>query len=106
MKQRFDEDGFKHTYGPEWLRVSSMACAVCGDRGWWAHHVVPVGRGGRDLDNCCPLCLAHHTEVETVGRKTFESKHGVDLEQLARSAGLRSPYREREGRIGAVGEVC
>lgn len=71
-------------YGPWYYVVCGMECCVCGSAGWWAHHVKSVGAGGLDAENCAPLCMAHHAEVENIGRKTFEKKYGVDLETIAK----------------------
>lgn len=75
--------------------MSGMKCAVCSGRGWWAHHVKSVGSGGRDLYNVVPLCVHHHTEVETSGRKSFEAKHNIDLSESARRIGIQSPFATR-----------
>jgi len=84
MPKRKDADGFHHTYGPEFQRVSSMDCCVCGKRGWWAHHVKTTGSGGRDHGNLVPLCVEHHTEVHK-GQLTFEKKYNIVLGEVALS---------------------
>ena len=75
--------GEKLVYGIEFYRVSSMPCCVCGGPGWWAHHVVPVGRGGEDHFNVVPMCVKHHTEIEDIGAETFADKYDVDLNDVA-----------------------
>ena len=89
--RRFDEAGNKHTYGPEYLRVSCMDCCVCGKRGWWAHHVKSVGSGGVDIMNLAPLCQTHHMEIEKGGNKWFQEKYQIDLTEIAMKIGFRSP---------------
>lgn len=76
--------GNKLVYGIEFYRVSSMPCCVCGTKGWWAHHVVPVGRGGEDRGNVVPLCSTHHQQLHKRGEKTFEADHEVDLADVAK----------------------
>lgn len=90
--RRFDEHGDKHTYGPEFIRISAHDCFVCGKRGWWAHHVKTVGSGGRDAFNLVPVCYQHHGQVEAKGNEWFEWEHSCDLESMALMYGLSSPY--------------
>lgn len=82
--RKVDAEGNKLVYGLEFYRVSGKNCIVCGNPGWWAHHVVPVGRGGEDEGNLVPLCVMHHAEVEQIGSKTFSEKYDVDLKEEAR----------------------
>lgn len=84
MTKRRKDGAFHHTYGPEFIRVSSMDCCVCGKRGWWAHHLKTVGSGGRDQGNLVPLCVEHHSEIERVGRLTFEDRHHIFLSEVAK----------------------
>ena len=59
-----------------WIR--SQPCVICGDRHTQAAHVRSRGAGGK-ADVLVPLCVQHHTEQHTVGIRTFESRHNVDL---------------------------
>lgn len=43
------------------------------------HHVKSIGAGGQDEGNEIPLCVQHHTEIHTLGRKTFAKRNGLDL---------------------------
>jgi len=94
---RYDPMGDKHTYGREFMRVSSHDCFICSKRGWWAHHVKTVGSGGRDAFNLVPLCQHHHEEIEQVGPKTFEFMYDCSLENIALHYGLTSPFLGLEG---------
>jgi hypothetical protein len=89
--RRYDEAGNKHTYGPEFMRVSSLDCHFCGKRGWWAHHVKTVGSGGQDAFNLIPVCLSCHTDVEKKGLTRFCEKSGDDLKAIALVYGLGNP---------------
>jgi hypothetical protein len=95
--RRFDPMGNKHTYGREYMRVSSLDCHFCGKRGWWAHHVKSVGSGGRDAFNLVPVCLEHHTAIEKKGQIYFSEKSGVDLEAIALVYGLQNPNLDEGG---------
>lgn len=103
MPRRHDDTGFKHTYGPEWLRVSSMRCCVCDRKPWWAHHVKTVGSGGRDIGNVVPLCMECHTTIEQIGRVRFEERHQIDLGSTAKAIGVHSPYASGEESAGEMG---
>jgi len=53
------------------------------------HHVKSIGAGGHDECNEIPLCMKHHTDIHTLGRKTFAERNHLDLrcecERLHRS---------------------
>lgn len=70
-------------YGPEYYRVSSMWCCICGDKSWWAHHVRKASVHG-DKGNLVPLCVLHHEQIHKVGKDTFAELHQVDLQQIAK----------------------
>lgn len=50
-------------------------------------HIKHDGMGGSKsnpvIGNGFPACLGHHTEYHNVGRKTFEARHGRDVEAIA-----------------------
>jgi 5-methylcytosine-specific restriction endonuclease McrA len=65
-----------------WVRLRS--CLVCGRPPVnQAAHVKTRGSGGKDLDNVVPLCYRCHSEQHTIGIKTFQKRHGLDLERDA-----------------------
>lgn len=92
-------------YGLEYYRISSLPCCICGHRGWWAHHVKSVGSGGLDKGNLVPLCVEHHTEVEKGGRKTFENRYGVSLQEMAKTFVVIPEMAEEEDGAGIGGEA-
>ena len=87
--------------------VRGFCCAAMGDGcsgPIQAHHVSHAGEAamGQKVgdDYAVPLCAAHHAEVHSLGRETFEMRHGVDLgvyaAKLAKaSAHIRKAKRER-----------
>lgn len=83
-KRKVDKHGRKLVYGSEFYRVSSLDCCVCGEVGWWAHHLKRTGNGGVDKGNIVPLCLRHHSEVTNGGDESFEKKYDVDFKQVAK----------------------
>lgn len=63
-------------------RIQAMPCVICGRSPSEAAHVRSRGAGGtwRDI---VPLCRDHHREQHTVGLRTFEATHAVDLARIA-----------------------
>lgn len=57
-------------------------CCICGDKAE-LHHVDAVGSGRSRKEilhagmEALPLCRTHHTEIHTIGRKTFCEKYHV-----------------------------
>jgi len=44
------------------------------------HHTYRAGAHLKGPDHCCvPLCRGHHSEVDNIGRATFEKKHNVSI---------------------------
>lgn len=83
-KRRHDEDGWKHTYGPLWNWVSNRRCCLCGSPGGApAHHIIPVGRDGRDRNNVVPVCTVHHQECQRKTVMQIKAKYLIDLVQEA-----------------------
>jgi len=78
-RQRF-QDAFGSAAYLE--RIQALPCVVCGQTPSEAAHVRSRAAGGtwRDL---VPLCHAHHQEQHTIGIRSFEDRHGVDLAALA-----------------------
>lgn len=62
--------------------IRSLPCTVCLDPFVDAAHVQTRGSGGTDFA-VVPLCRKHHTEQHTIGIRTFEEKHGVNLWEKA-----------------------
>lgn len=64
-----------------------------------AHHVRTSANSGTGIKpsdfNAVPLCAAHHNEVHTIGQKTFEEKHGVDLMAEAIKLAKASPHKQQ-----------
>ena len=62
-----------------------------------AHHVrtaATAGTGMKPSDfQTVPLCAKHHSDLHTMGSKTFEEKHGVDLMAEARRLAAVSPHK-------------
>lgn len=65
-----------------WGCIKYKKCCICGRNGE-THHWNAIGMGrdrtkvdDRDL-NKMQLCRKHHTEIETIGRDTFEKKYHV-----------------------------
>jgi len=57
-------------------------CAICGKPGEQHHwNAIGMGRDRRKVDDSdlrkIQLCRTHHTEVETIGRDSFEKKYHV-----------------------------
>ena len=82
-KNRHDNDGFKHTYGPIFKWVACLPCFVCGAWPSTPHHVRTVGSGGRDYGNLVDVCIDCHSAVHSMGEVTFQYKKRVDLQQRA-----------------------
>lgn len=64
------------------LCLAKRVCAVCGQDGEEHHwNAIGMGRDRRKIDDSdlrkIRLCRVHHTEVETIGRDTFENKYHV-----------------------------
>jgi len=84
----------------QWVR--GFECAVRDDECWGktqAHHVREQwenAMGTKPPDfHVVPLCTAHHTELHTKGRLTFQRKHGgIDLINIARDLAHRSPHKK------------
>ncbi len=70
----------------KWVR--GFKCCVDRCDGWPVifHHVRSAGEAGmgeKDDRYGAPLCNDHHIELHQIGWRTFEAKHGLDLEALA-----------------------
>ena len=74
-----------------------------------AHHVRENGNAGTGIkppdSDAVPLCAGHHAELHRVGAKTFESRHGCDLDKQAVAhwqAWLKTPagnrFKQESGR--------
>ena len=58
-------------------------CLICKQYANEVHHVEKVARvGGRKYDRYdlerMPLCTKHHSEVESIGEKTFNKKYALE----------------------------
>lgn len=82
-------------FGPLCDHVRGMPCVIEGCS-WPSdpHHVLSRGAGWKDwlpdgIGNVAPLCRAHHTECEQIGRFTFADRYGIDLRNVAFWVGYR-----------------
>ena len=62
-----------------------------------AHHVRTGNTGGgmgMKPDDCwtVPLCAKHHYDLHTIGCRTFEARHRLDLRALAEELAAKSPF--------------
>lgn len=48
-----------------------------------AAHVKSRGSGGDDRGNTVPMELSVHRSIHSIGHKTFQRRHGIDLAELA-----------------------
>ena len=73
-------------YGWYHRRIGRHPCliGVCCDGQVAGHHVIAVGRGGKDFASEVPLCWKHHRQVHDWGRPRFEARYGVNLERAAK----------------------
>lgn len=55
-------------------------CIIC-NKPQHTHHKTTRGAGGADKENnLMPLCLKHHNELHTIGKKTFRKKYKFQIE--------------------------
>lgn len=81
----------------EWLRL--RPCGVCSESPPSdPHHVRTRAAGGGTEENVVPLCRVCHTKIHQLGKLTFRSRTGVDLEAVAREEW--AIWRERGGDDG------
>ena len=86
----------KRGYGPPKRRqwIASLPCSVPGCNRTEIHnaHVKPEGRpadgpsGGtckEDFTQIIPLCWWHHTEYHSIGQRSFNDLHGIDVDFVA-----------------------
>lgn len=84
-----------------WIRNTRRCLADSPDcqGGMEAHHVRENGNAGTGLkpgdDDAVPLCAFHHHELHTIGAKTFEARHKVDLDGSAAIGWRDSPHGVR-----------
>ncbi len=64
--------------------LRTLPCAVCGKTGRTdPAHTGPHGIGTKSSDrDAIPLCRPHHTALDTLGRRKFEAKYGLDIRDL------------------------
>lgn len=75
--------------------VRNRGCAVKGCRRWAEPAHVRTRRNagawveidGEQVGNIAPLCHHHHREQHRIGIRSFEARHGLDLEEVARRTG-------------------
>lgn len=67
------------------LFVKALPCVVpfCGPP-CENHHIENGGTGRKsDYTKIAPLCLLHHEQCHHIGRQSFESVYGINLEAAA-----------------------
>lgn len=65
-----------------WSCIKYKRCCICGRNGEMHHYnAIGMGRNRRKIDDKdlrkMQLCRIHHTEIETIGRDSFEKKYHV-----------------------------
>jgi len=70
--------------GLDYLKhVRTLRCQVCPEPAE-PHHLKPIGMGNLRFDEtprhytALNLCRVHHTEIEVIGMKKFEDRHGIN----------------------------
>lgn len=63
------------------IRPGERHHLACGGK-MHAHHVRTVGAGGGD-NEAVPLCAVHHSQIHTLGWRTFGAAYGVNLPKMA-----------------------
>ena len=68
-----------------WVRTQRCSVPGCDNNDIQAHHVRKgAGVGLKPADaGCAPLCFEHHAEIHSIGSRTFEIRHGVNLSAIA-----------------------
>ncbi len=75
-----------HLKHMKWVRGFKCAVDRCEDWPVIFHHVRGAGDAGmgeKDDRFGVPLCNQHHISGHQIGWRTFEAKHGLDLEAIA-----------------------
>lgn len=65
-----------------WSCIKYGKCCICGRKGETHHYnAIGMGRNRKKIDDSdlrkMQLCRIHHTEIETIGRDSFEKKYHV-----------------------------
>jgi len=79
-----------HTAFVKRYQCSIPNCEYAGFLKIDAHHVKTRGSGGGD-EWLVSLCRQHHHQFHTIGRHSFDEKHGVNMRQIAREFAAASP---------------
>ena len=74
---------FLEAYGGDYADlIRALPCIIAECNAWsWtiqASHVKSRGAGGKAKD-LVPMCPDHHSEMHTLGIRTFESNYSIDL---------------------------
>lgn len=65
----------------DWIK--SLPCIICQFTFSDPHHTETGGKGTKASDyTCIPLCSAHHLEVHTTGKQTFQKKHNINFKEV------------------------
>jgi hypothetical protein len=65
--------------------VAGLTCVGCGyGRNCENHHIKSGGKSRKaDSRFVVPLCMPCHDEYHNLGRRSFETKYGINLDELA-----------------------
>jgi hypothetical protein len=62
-------------------------------------HVRSAATAGTGLKSsdafCLSLCREHHFQAHSIGERTFEQRHRINMRDLAREFFDRSPFKHR-----------
>ena len=83
----------------DWVRDHRCCVPGCQLMPIECAHVSRASSGGMGMKSSdamtASLCREHHAESHRIGEATFNLKHGINLEALAREFYEKSPYRGR-----------
>ena len=103
-RKRHDENGVKHTYGKyhEWIGTLTCTFLFRSDHRCYGavsgHHLLPVGRGGRDYGNEIPACQGIHTELHSSTELDIETRYGLSKKGLQLEAQRLAKEWDKEER--------
>ncbi len=93
----FDENGRGYCAEMPWN--DTRYCGICGKPAMKTpHHIMTRGAHGPAAlipVNEYPLCLSHHSEAHTLGRKTWARKYGLEERVESAEAEVRAASRIR-----------
>jgi len=79
-----------------WVRLQPCCVPGCSRPQVEAHHVRTAANSGTGLKPpdtaTVPLCAVHHLQGHSIGWRTFQDSHGVDLMAIARECAAQSGW--------------